>query len=295
MSDIRTLIPDIYRVLNGDDLPLATGNLPSIEEPFSRQIESWSRAAPGPEDPVYASEYGDGCLRKLWYKRNAPEKGEPLAPYVKFKFMYGDTIEELALTLAKLSGHTVSHKQERISLEDADGRPLITGRIDAVIDGHLVDVKSMSTFAFNKYQSAGGFTEENDSFGYRWQLALYHYKMVDEGVVQEGDQPMILGVDKQLGHMALMPILDWPSRGEVAKRAARAKAAIKLPEPPERGFTDEPEGASGNRKLGVACSYCPFKAVCWPGLRTFLYSNGPRFLTYVEKEPKVAEINHGTS
>jgi len=57
-----------------------------------------------------------------------------------------------------------------------------------------------------------------------------------------------------------------------------------------------PEGKSGNMKLGVNCSYCPHKVTCWDdanngdGLRLFLYSNGPMWLTEVQKEPKVQEI-----
>lgn len=55
------------------------------------------------------------------------------------------------------------------------------------------------------------------------------------------------------------------------------------------------DGAYGNRKLGVECSYCPFKVDCWQdvndgsGLRKFIYSSGPRWLTVVKKEPNVME------
>ena len=49
----------------------------------------------------------------------------------------------------------------------------------------------------------------------------------------------------------------------------------------------------------MGCSYCQFKHSCWKeanegrGLRTFLYSTGPKHFTHVEKEPRVAEIIDG--
>jgi hypothetical protein len=153
----------------------------------------------------------------------------------------------------------------------------------------MVDVKSMSSFGFKKY-STEGLHQGNDSFGYRWQVAFYHYHMVDKGEIQDGDEPYLLGIDKQLGHIALIPVNDLPSREEVAKRAAiMAKTVTDPATLPARGYDDVPDGASGNRKLDIACSYCDFKDACWPDLRTFIYSNGPKFLTKVAREPKVPE------
>ena len=56
---------------------------------------------------------------------------------------------------------------------------------------------------------------------------------------------------------------------------------------PNRAFSDVPDGKSGNMKLGTQCSYCEFKKVCWPDLKTYIYSSGPRYLTKVVREPKV--------
>ena len=60
-------------------------------------------------------------------------------------------------------------------------------------------------------------------------------------------------------------------------------------QPPERPYKDVADGMSGNRKLGTMCSYCQFKTLCWPGLRTFVYSSGPVFMTKVVKTPNVLE------
>ena len=50
------------------------------------------------------------------------------------------------------------------------------------------------------------------------------------------------------------------------------------------------DGKSGNMKLAVGCSYCPYKKVCWPNVRGFAYANGPRYLVEVVNEPQVPEI-----
>jgi hypothetical protein len=289
-KDIHDLVPDIYELLRGTD-KVTSSTVVEIDDSYKRQVHSWEREAPSPTDPIYASEYGDKCTRKLWYKRNKPETGEPLEPWVKFKFMFGDSIEALLLGLAHDAGHEVDCEQERVALE-IGGEEALSGRMDAVIDGHVVDVKSMSTYAFNVLKNNNFvLTEENDKFGYRWQVAFYHHKLAEEGVLLDPDAPaFILAADKQLGHIALVEIEDLPSAEEVAKRAARGMAAVRNTKViPPRGYSDVPDGASGNRKLDIACSYCAFKHECWPGLRTFYYSRGPVYLTEVAKEPKVPE------
>ncbi len=77
---------------------------------------------------------------------------------------------------------------------------------------------------------------------------------------------------------------------ETLRKIAHKKAIVELPEPPNRGFMAEPDGKSGNMQLCMECRYCEYKHTCWPGLRTFLYSGGPRFLTKVVKEPDVPEV-----
>ena len=63
-------------------------------------------------------------------------------------------------------------------------------------------------------------------------------------------------------------------------------------QPPDRGFDPVPQSTknpNGNEKLSSACSYCDFKKECYPGLRKFIYSDRPVFLTKVVKKPMVYE------
>lgn len=289
MKTIDTLVPDIYGVLSNGPDPNQLLTLPSIEGSFQRQLTQ-TREPPKPEDPLYASEIGQDCARKMWYKRNKPEVAEALPPYTKFKFMYGDSIEELLLALAVAAGHEVTHSQESVELKTSKGESLVRGRTDAVIDGCVVDVKSMSSPAFKRY-SEHGLTADNDTFGYRWQLAIYHWMLAERGDVEAKAPAFLLGADKQLGHIKLIPCHDLPTLSEVVKRTAALMAAVRQDKPPPRHYADEPMGARGNRKLGTACSYCDFKNECWPGMRTFLYSKGPVYLTAVADTPAVPEIN----
>jgi hypothetical protein len=99
-----------------------------------------------------------------------------------------------------------------------------------------------------------------------------------------------LVIDKTLGKITLDT---YPKDDtDYNKLVDHKREVLALPEPPpEKCYPDELEGKSGNRKLGVGCSYCPFKNECWSGLRTFIYSSGPVFLTKVVREPKVLEVN----
>ena len=80
------------------------------------------------------------------------------------------------------------------------------------------------------------------------------------------------------------------------QRIEYLKGAMDKDDPPDRCYSDVPDGASGNRKLFIGCVYCPHNITCWSdtnegkGLRIFNYANGPRYFTKVVKEPNVEEI-----
>src|SRR5690606_2827659 len=162
---------------------------------------------------------------------------------------------------------------------------------DAVIDGMLVDVKSASTYSFNKFKNHE--LEENDPFGYIDQLQSYLHTAQDDPIVTIKDRAGFLVIDKTLGHICLdiHKKKDFP----IEKLYEYKKEMVSREEPPARRYDPEPEGKSGNLKLGLQCSYCDFKRTCFPTLRTFLYSNKPVHLVHVEREPKVPELNTSIS
>lgn len=226
------------------------------------------------------SNIGKGA-RQLWYdKRHG--RDEDLPAHTLIKFMYGDIIEQLILFLVKQSGHKVTEEQAEVVLNG------IKGHIDADIDGVTVDVKSASTHAFKKFKD--GSLVENDPFGYIEQISGY--------AKARGTDGAFLAVDKQNGHIAYLPFTkEELDVFDVEKRIDYIKEAVDQVEPPERCHSDEEYGKSGNRSLGINCSYCSHKSRCWAdangglGLRTFLYSTGPVYMTEVQSEPKVYEVS----
>jgi hypothetical protein len=221
---------------------------------------------------------------QLWYDKHVTDDGldSEGQPYNQIKFIFGDLIEQLVLFLAKEAGHTVTDEQKKVEFNG------VTGHIDAVIDGVLVDSKSCSSYSFNSWSKGG--VASDDAFGYMEQITGY---AVATGSHRRG----FLLVDKQLGKLHLDLYQSELRRDEqvIHNRVERLNEVLSSGSPPQRCFSDEPMGKSGNKKLGLNCSYCTHKYRCWAdandgiGLRTFVYSGGPTFLTQVEREPDVFE------
>lgn len=280
MKNIKTLVLDIESVL------LQKGGWDeACKEYMTKNIgEAADRRLSIPTGKAYRglrmSNIGTPCKRKLWYYCNLPETVETTnTPSMALKYFYGDILEAIVLSLAKAAGHTVEGEQEELVVEG------IKGHRDCIIDGMLVDVKSASSFSFNKFKYNQ--LKSEDPFGYISQLTAYLYASQDDPRVTEKNKAAFLAVDKTLGHIVL-DVYDLRDELEDFKaELQRTKDAVNnLATTPPRAFDDVPDGKSGNRMLDVACSYCDFKHICWPKLRTFSYSSGPRFLTKVVKEPK---------
>jgi hypothetical protein len=230
------------------------------------------------------SGLGPKCPRALWYAIHHPEMAEPLPAWAEIKFSYGIILESLVISLAREAGHEVLGEQDEITL---DGIP---GHRDGVVDGAVVDVKSCSSIQFTKIKS--GNLEQNDSFGYLDQLSGYVVGSANDPLVRVKDRGYILAVDKVLGHLWLYEhkITEEKTR-KLRERIAAYKAVVALSEPPACECQTGPHGTSGNRKLIVPASYSPYKYCCFPNLRTFLYSDGPVYLTKCINKPNVPEVN----
>ncbi len=275
MKTIETLIPDIQEGFEHGFKLLAEGNGKELISAFGHSFVEFlcHRLTDESHQPsLRLSNAGTPCDRKLWYSINRSDIGERLSASTRFKFLYGDILEHLILFLARASGHIVTDEQRTVEIAG------VKGHIDAFIDGHLVDVKSASTYSFAKF--ASGLQASDDSFGYLGQLGAYASAC---GVTEAS----FLVVDKTLGNLTL-DTHDF-SGYDVVKEIERKKNVVNSPSLPPRGYSDEPDGASGNRKLSTVCSYCSFKESCWPGLRTFSYSGRPKFLTEVRRLPRVQE------
>lgn len=281
--DPSTLAEDIYSILADEtDHAVSEDNVQWAGEVFKQLLRTRlaKREEKRGEEVLRFSSLGKKD-RQIWYSAHMPEKAEKLPGKVKLKFLWGDLAEILLLFLAKESGHEVT--DEQVAVEE-DG---VQGHIDAKIDGVLVDVKSASPYSYEKFKSGGYLFD--DPFGYVQQLSGYATKL---GTERAG----FLVANKVDGGIAYVELdAAYIKANPPGPRISELRSLIQSPTPPTRCYDDEPEGKSGNRKLGVGCSYCPFKDECWKdanggaGLRKFFYSRGPVWLTKVVKEPNVPE------
>jgi hypothetical protein len=278
-KSIDTLVEDIYALFLNGPHEAKDENVEALAKGVAQVVRD-RLAAPPRAPTLRLSNLGTPCERKLWYGINTPELAEPLSAPAKIKFLFGDILEQLLVFFVKEAGHKIEGMQDELVING------VVGHRDGIVDGRVVDFKSASTYSFKKFDQ-GNALWGDDAFGYLTQLGSYHAASKEDDRVTDKERASFIVIDKTLGKIC---IDTYKLKADVYKLADKKKEVIKSNVPPKREFTDEPEGKSGNRKLGMNCSYCDFKASCWPGLKTYAYSYGPVYLTKVEREPKVQEI-----
>lgn len=278
---IETLVADIYALFTEGHV-CDPENTAALGQAIAEVVQARLQEAAKAREPFRLRMSNLGKQDKqLWYEaRREQFPSEPLEAPTRIKFLFGDILERVLLFLTVEAGHELTHSQRQV---EVDG---ITGSMDGRIDGVLVDVKSASTFSFQKFKT--GELRRDDPFGYMWQLS--GYSTGDTPPETDPSDGAFLAIDKTLGHICLMKV---PSEEfklyDVPQRIDHLKSVIMNPEPPGRCYDDVPDGKSGNMKLATGCSYCSHKSDCWPDLKTYFYASGPRFLTTVVREPKVEQ------
>jgi hypothetical protein len=281
LPSIYTLVKDIYATVGSDEGWFKT----TIAEEFSRELNARLVESTGPRNSVSAlrlSKMGEHCPCQLWHSVHTPELAERPQPHALIKFTYGHILETLVIALAKAAGHEVTGEQDELIL---DG---VKGHRDCVIDGCIVDVKSVNSLGFQKVKSG---LVATDTFlrDYLDQLDGYTVASYEDPLVRVKDKAYIVFIDKVLGKLALYEHKVRPD--SIRGRVASYKAIVALNEPPRCSCGVQPDGASGNIKLDTKASYNPYKYCCKPNLRTFLYADGPRYLTKVARKPDVIEVD----
>tara|TARA_R110002020_G_scaffold112483_4_gene258778 strand:+ start:863 stop:1732 length:870 start_codon:yes stop_codon:yes gene_type:complete len=284
MKNISTLVKDIYSLFTEPD-----GVVVSKERAKELSDQAGKNIAQHIFNAVYEerklktnlrlSQIGKP-MRQIWYSSKGI-KAEEIDGPTYIKFLYGNILEELLIALSELSGHKVTEAQEELNV---DG---IKGHQDARVDGVLVDFKSASNFAFNKFNTNE--LSKRDPFGYIHQLTAYAKSKKDKIASW-------VIINKQTGEIAVSNLheMEMP---DVSKKITEVKDVVAKDNPPPRCYDDIPDGVSGNRRLDFGCVYCVYKLHCWSdanqgkGLRQFNYANGPRYFTKVTKVPNIEEIN----
>jgi len=275
MKHINTLVEDIYEVLKTHKAEEEV-DVEEIIEEFGESMKSLLR------DKVLHDREDTRTLRMsnigrphrfLWFVHKGYTK-ENFTPDVLMKFLYGHVTEELILALVKLAGHKVTHQQAEAEVEG------IKGNMDCMIDDVLIDIKTTSPYGFKKFKEGG--VRFNDSFGYVDQLRGYAASL---GVDEAG----WLIIDKSGGHICTH-FENFKNDDRIEERIKELHQVVANPKMPEQCYELVPEGKSGNTKLAMECSYCVFKLHCFPDMKVFAYSTGPKFLVDIVNYPKVPEI-----
>ena len=276
---IDTLVEDIYSLFTSNEPTKISANvLQEFAKDVTDAVVNALTEERKPRNNLRLSMIGQPA-RKVWYSVRSTEQ-EELAGSDYIKFLYGDILEALLVFLSKVSGHKVSDQQKQVVLND------VVGHQDAVVDNVLVDFKSASSFSFKKFTE--GMVFKDDPFGYVAQLSAY-------AQANNAKEAGWVVIDKTTGQIAYCPVHQMEMIN-ASQKIDYLRNAIKDSEPPSRCYDDVPDGKSGNMQLATGCNYCAYKFDCWSdanngkGLRAFQYANNVKYLTNVDREPNVPEL-----
>jgi hypothetical protein len=284
MKQLENLVPDIYQQLtmlsDGVPLPLTEADIDKTMAGMREALISWATPRERNKDFTLRMSNIGKPSRQLWYEKRDEQGRGGIDGATQIKFLYGHLLEEIVLMLVRMAGHTVTDEQKEVKVEG------ILGHMDCKINGEVVDVKTASRFAFNKFRE--GRLAQDDPFGYMGQLAGYEKA---EGTDQGG----FLVLNKESGELC-MYVPDDLDKPNITTTINKLVPALKLDTPPDLCYDLIADGKKGNIKLPKGCSWCKYKYQCHQdandgdGLRTFRYSNGLTYLTTVVVEPKVEEL-----
>jgi len=284
-KQLNTLIEDIYSQVEilgrGEALNVTDDQIEDFGNYMKEALRDWLTPKANSKPTLRMSNIGKPS-RQLWFDMNSEREAKGINAPTMIKFLYGHILERVVLFLTELGGHKVTDEKKEIKVNG------ILGHMDCKIDGEVIDIKSASNYAFQKFKN--GTLAEDDPFGYMAQLAGYESA---EGTDNGG----FLAINKETGELALFQPqeLDKPN---IDSRIKQIKSQVKNKTLPDFCYEPVSEGTSGNFKIARGCTWCPHKFECHKdsndgqGLRVFQYSKGMSYLTKVVREPKVEEITH---
>lgn len=151
MSNLNNVVPDIYKNLislsDGVPLPLTEKDIDVTVEGIREALLSWAKPEERNKDfTVRMSNVGKPA-RQLWFEKRDKDSKRDIDAPTQLKFLYGHLLEEIVLMLVRMAGYTVTDEQKEVDIKG------IKGHMDCKINGEVVDIKTASRFAFNKFQN----------------------------------------------------------------------------------------------------------------------------------------------
>ena len=214
-------------------------------------------------------------------------KGEGQPYNVKMRNTFGDLIEALSIFVLKSAGVKIEDEQKNVKYKFNGST--IEGRYDVKINKKIWDIKSASPYSFkNKFGEAGGFEAvvKDDAFGY-----------VSQGYLYSESEKLPFGgwivVNKSTGEWVVCetPLVDEEYKVNAIQTAKNNVRSLKKKEPFKRCYDEIEETfrtkKTGNKVLGMACSFCPYKLPCWGSKLQLLpqqqsQGKNPKWVWYTE-------------
>jgi|TARA_R110000796_G_scaffold76406_1_gene170917 hypothetical protein len=283
-KNLDTLVADIYESLtplcDNEGIDIPDEAIDKLCENIKVVFKQWQNPPERNKNFTLRMSNIGKPSRQLWYEKKLPKGKEKITPSTFIKFMYGHLLEEVLLFLVSIAGHKIEAAQKEVLVNG------IKGHMDCKIDGEVIDIKTASGRAFQKFSNDT--LAQDDPFGYIAQLCGYEEA---EGTDNGG----FLVINKETGELTLHRPEEL-DKINVVDKIDHLKHEMSLDTPPEKCYSTVPEGKSGNMKLNKGCFYCSYKFECHAdandgnGLRVFKYSKGPTYLTTVKVEPRVEEV-----
>jgi hypothetical protein len=196
---------------------------------------------------------------QLWFAKNKPKTAIAKPSNFIMNMMIGDIVEAIFKGLLR-EANVKFIDSDKVHLDISKTK--VSGTYDLVLDDAVDDIKSASDWSYrNKFESyetlSGG-----DSFGYVGQLAGYA-KALDK---KAGGWWVVNKANGKFKYVSASGL-------DIEKEVTKLEESVKRHESNEfqRCFESEDEmfrgKPTGNKVLGVTCSFCDFRYECWKGLQ----------------------------
>ena len=214
-------------------------------------------------------------------------KGEGQPYNVKMRNTFGDLIEALSIFVLKSAGVKIEDEQKSVKYKFNGSA--IEGRYDVKINKKIWDIKSASPYSFkNKFGEAGGFEAvvKDDAFGY-----------ISQGYLYSESEKLPFGgwivINKSTGEWVVCetPLLDNEYKVNAIQTAKSNIHSLEKKEPFKRCYDEIEETfrtkKTGNKVLGMTCSFCSYKLPCWGSKLQLLpqqqsQGKNPKWVWYTE-------------
>ena len=243
MKTINTVVRDVYNLMLTQEVE---GDLQKVADTIGKEVSEAVVTALTPrEKQTHLRMSGIGrCERAQWYQCKGFD-AEEIEGRVYLTFLTGHVMEALLLGLVELSGHKVTGKQEKHTLEG------INGSQDCHIDGELVDVKTASKWSYEKKFTEDGI--KDDSFGYIKQLSAY-------GKTEDKEVGYFLALNKNNSELKLCK---QELEKDIDTYVIDLKKKMESDNPPMRIAGATKTNGKGQVVLDMMCAFCGYKDICF--------------------------------